>query len=82
MPEITFEQAMKVGTNVSLQSSSGHYVVGGNITPIKEDVGFFLTEGESTQVSHNHAVMKQPPGFTVVQQVYSSADKRYANSRD
>jgi len=80
--EITFQTAAKVGTNVSLESTSGHYVVGGTCTPVNKDIGFFLTEGESTQVSHNHASMPQPTGFTIVQQVYSSADKRYSNSRD
>ena len=79
---ISFEKAKAVGTNVALQSTSGHFIVGGDIKAINPEIGLFTTMGESKQVSHNHAVLDQPTGFTIIQQVFSSADKRYNNSRD
>lgn len=80
--EVAFEEAKKVGVNVALQSTSGHFIVGGDIKAINPEIGLFTTAGESKQVSHNHAILDQPTGFTIIQQVFSSADKRYNNSRD
>ena len=79
---ISFEKAKQIGTNVALQSTSGHFIVGGEVKAINPEIGLFTTSGESKQVSHNHAVLDQPTGFTIIQQVFSSADKRYNNSRD
>jgi hypothetical protein len=80
--EIDFERAKQVGTNVALQSTSGHYIVGGEVKAINPEIGLFTTMGESKQVSHNHAILDQPTGFTIIQQVYSSEELRYNNSRD
>lgn len=84
LKSLTFEQAAEVGTNVAITSTQGHYVVSpkGEVKAIAPDLGFFTTKGESVQVSHNHASLPQGNGFTIIQKVYSSADRRYQNSRD
>jgi len=79
---LTFEQAKKVGVDVAIGSTNGHFVVGGEIKAVLPELGLFTTKGESVQVSHNHASLPQTTGFTIIQKVFSSADKRYQNSRD
>lgn len=80
--KVSFSEASKTGVNVALESTTGHYIVGGEVTALIPEIGMFVTNGETKQVSHNHAVLEQPPGLTVIQQVYSNASQRYSNSRD